>query len=213
MQRRRRQPRIFTEEALADMHRRCVETDETFRSIAADYDIGPKTLRRLREKLMWPERSPVVQGLRADPKLEVETEGEAEVEAEAEAEAEADDADRREEPDGPPLSIVDRLECAVEKELAAAELKRRRIGPKPATAAEAERTIRMLKRLTETLGKVRQLRMTNTVENNDVAACDIPRDIDEFRRGLARKIEILIRARRGDGASRSDDSGGADPAR
>jgi hypothetical protein len=213
MQRRRRQPRIFTEEALADIRRRCVETDETYVSIAADYDIGYKTLELLRKKHGWPRRSPVVQGLQSDLQLEREAGVDVRVEAKVEVQAGADNADGSEEPGGPQLSIVDRLERAAEKELAAAELMRRRLGPKRATAAEMERTVRMLKRLTETLGKVRQLRMTNAVEKNDVAACDIPKDIDEFRRGLVRKIEILIRTRRGDEAARSDDPGGADPAR
>lgn len=206
MERRRRQPREFTDEALADIRRRCVETDEPYRSIAAHYDIGYKTLELLRKKHGWPRRSPVVQGLR--PGLESELDAEIKVQAEAKVEPKVET-----EPGGPQLSIVDRLERAAEKELAAAELKRHRLGLKPATASEAERTVRMLKRLTETLGKVRQLRMTNAVEKNDLAACDIPKDIDEFRRGLARKIEILIRARRGDGAAEPDDPGGAGPAR
>ncbi|RAI30454.1 hypothetical protein CH340_21530, partial [Rhodoplanes serenus] len=98
------------------------------------------------------------------------------------------------------------LVAAVAREIAAIERARRATSRKPAAAAETERTVRSLERLTDTLAKVRRLRDPAAASDPDD---DLPRDIDEFRRVLARRIEELVRSRSDDGG---DDGAAADGA-
>ncbi|CAL8967504.1 hypothetical protein RHODGE_RHODGE_00437 [Rhodoplanes serenus] len=102
--------------------------------------------------------------------------------------------------------LAERLERAVAREIAAIERARRATSRKPAAAADTERTVRSLERLTDTLAKVRRLRDPAAASDPDD---DLPRDIDEFRRVLARRIEELVRSRSDDG---SDDGAAADGA-
>jgi hypothetical protein len=94
------------------------------------------------------------------------------------------------------LSIAERLERQLEQNLARVE--RMREAQWPQTTADAERMTRALERLTDALLKVRRLRNsdTNMVDRNDF---DMPRDIDEFRRALARRIDAFVRSRTGAG--------------
>jgi len=99
------------------------------------------------------------------------------------------------------LPLADRLEQAVEKELAAIERKRRLLGLRPESIADGERTARTLASLTETLNKIRRLRCPETPVVNaptpDNYEYDMPADIDEFRLALARRIENFVRSRTG----------------
>jgi hypothetical protein len=81
----------------------------------------------------------------------------------------------------------------------------------PQSPVDAERTARTLSTLTETLQKLRRMQcaLTGTgPENNDHDdhdhADELPLDIDEFRRELARRIDEFVASRAdagGDGAS------------
>ena len=108
-------------------------------------------------------------------------------------------------PPGPSdtLSTADRLERVLEQNLTRVE--HLRATQWPQNAAEAERTTRVLERLTQALLKVRQLRNPdpNKAGQNDV---DMPRDIDEFRRALAQRIRAFVRSRTGAGVPGSGDA-------
>jgi hypothetical protein len=104
----------------------------------------------------------------------------------------ADPSASPESPGGLPTSI-DRIERLVEQELAAEEAGRAQLGLLPRTAGDAERCARTLAILTRTLHVLARLRggaTTQGLRHDD----DIPADIDEFRRDLARRIDAFVAA-------------------
>ena len=109
-------------------------------------------------------------------------------------------------------AIANRLEAAVEKELAAVEAMRAALGAEPSEPANAERTARTLERLTETLSKVRRLRISADAPAADMTlTIDTPRDIDEFRHALAIRIETFARSWPRRGVSQTGAADGPDP--
>ncbi len=96
-------------------------------------------------------------------------------------------------PDDTPLAL--RLQRAVERELAAIESVRARLGGQRAYAGESERAARAIATLTRTL---RELNTLQSQQPEPAADDDRSPDIDERRRALARKIDALIAARNGD---------------
>lgn len=91
-------------------------------------------------------------------------------------------------------SAIDRLERLVEKELDAEEAVRAQLGPLPRNPADAERTARTLSTLTQTLHALQRLRSGLGFQSHDDDD-DMPRDIDEFRRDLARRIDAFVASR------------------
>ena len=185
----RRQHRGFTPEAIANIRQRYENTDEPQDSIASDFGIHRKTLNRLAKDQGWTlrkERAP--RDLPTDLRLAVDAEQAVLSEVERTAEV-------------PPLAMAERLERAVAKELAAVELMRARLGPEPASFADAERTARTLERLTEALSKARRLRLPESAATESTLVADMPADIDEFRHALALRIEAFVRSRSDDGLS------------
>jgi hypothetical protein len=98
----------------------------------------------------------------------------------------------------PDLSAIDRLEAAVLKELSVVERMRASLRTEPLRPIDAERTARTLSVLTETLAKLRRLRLGGAPQSGSIDDDDMPADIDAFRLDLARRIEAFV-------ASRSDD--------
>ena len=88
---------------------------------------------------------------------------------------------------------IERLYRAVREELAAVESLRARLKSEPQGTQDAERTARTLSSLTETLQKLQ--RLTCAVPNTGFQDDDLPADIDEFRRDLARRIEAFVASR------------------
>jgi hypothetical protein len=91
-------------------------------------------------------------------------------------------------------SPVARIERLVEKEIAAEEALRAQLGAVPRPPAEAERAARTLSILTQPLHALARLRSgeTGPAWNDDD---DMPADIDEFRRDLARRIDAFVASR------------------
>jgi hypothetical protein len=98
------------------------------------------------------------------------------------------------------LSLADRLERAVEKELAA--LERRRV----TSPDDPDRTARTLDRLTATLSRIRQLRASGAPESQRDPYDDFPEDINEFRNELARRIEAFVASEAGEEDFESEDT-------
>ena len=194
----RRQDRGFTPQAIADIRHRYEETDEPQGMIAADFGVHRKTIDTLAKKQRWTLRRN--RGPRdLPPDLRLATEAENAVRSEVEAASK-----------GEPLTVADRLERALEKELAAVETMRAMLGSEPSTPADAERTTRTLERLTEALFKVRRLRLPDANTTDPRALLDMPQDIDEFRHALARRIEAFVRSRNGGTISDARDNLSAD---
>ena len=93
-----------------------------------------------------------------------------------------------------PPSTIERIERLVERELEAEEAARRALGPLPRQHGDAERCARTLATLTQTLHALARLR-SGISPDNGLADDDMPRDIDEFRRELARRIRIFVQNR------------------
>jgi hypothetical protein len=97
-------------------------------------------------------------------------------------------------PEDPAASAIARIERLVAKELAAEEAVRAQLGPLPRPPADAERAARTLATLTQTLHALQRLRCglpPDSGSDDD----DMPRDIDEFRRELARRIDAFVASR------------------
>jgi hypothetical protein len=92
-------------------------------------------------------------------------------------------------------SAIARIERLVEKELAAEEAVRAQLGPLSRAPADAERSARTLATLTQTLQVLARLRCGLPPDGGADDDDDMPRDIDEFRRDLARRIDAFVASR------------------
>jgi hypothetical protein len=104
----------------------------------------------------------------------------------------------------PALPAIDRIERLVEQELAAEEAGRAQFGLLPRAPGDAERCARTLAILTRTLHALARLRGGATEQGLRHDDDDMPADIDEFRRDLARRIEAFLESREADGDSGGD---------
>jgi hypothetical protein len=103
------------------------------------------------------------------------------------------------------VAVAARIQSVVEREMDAVERVLDKLGP--ADQAEAERTARTLASLARTLREIAALTRPDEVMPPDDADDDpIPRDIDEFRRELARRIHAIIDARRSGEGGRGDEA-------
>jgi hypothetical protein len=97
----------------------------------------------------------------------------------------------------PSPSPIDRLEALVVKQIEAEEIKRSLYAGKRRAKTTDDRCARTLATLTQTLHTLQRLRAGENPEhesgNDDFD--DRPRDIDEFRRDLARRIEAFVASR------------------
>ena len=190
----RRTHRDFTPEALADIRQRYVETDEPQQSIANDYSVHRKTIDQVARRQEWPRRKerrprdvPEDLKLAKQAVTAVRAVGK---EAVAPGSSRMSAAER--------AALADRLERQVEQQLAELERRQAIVGNEVSAQADADRAARIVGRLTETLHKVRHLRSPDMTPADGIPACDIPKDIDEFRHRLARRMRDFVRSRIGD---------------
>jgi len=101
--------------------------------------------------------------------------------------------DQTDAPDATLTNTIDRFEKAVREELASVEATRARLKGLPRRPREAETTARTLSSLTETLQKLQRLRCAVPFSGSDDD--DMPADIDEFRKELARRIDAFVASR------------------
>lgn len=93
----------------------------------------------------------------------------------------------------PPLPLVERLQRVIDAQMQVAERTLKVLGP--ASSAEAERTARILASVSRTVQDI--VAATKGQRPADDADDDpVPRDIDEFREALARRIEAFVAAER-----------------
>jgi hypothetical protein len=107
-------------------------------------------------------------------------------------------------------AVAARIQDVVERELAAVERVLDLIGPDDKN--EAELSARTLASIARTLREIAAINQPNEVTPPDEADDDpIPRDIDEFREELARRIQSFVAAERGlAGKAKDDTAGGAE---
>ncbi|TMJ04738.1 MAG: hypothetical protein E6G97_04345 [Alphaproteobacteria bacterium] len=209
-------PLGYTPELKAHIRYRFEQTPESEYSIAADLGVHHFSLKRLAKREGWVRGNPPpprditpVMRLAAAVDALVGTSGPAHSRESGNpaSDTQASDpgalgprfrGDERTDTPAPVFdtSVLDRFEAAVLKELAAVELMRAHLGTEPLRPLEAQITARTLSVLTETLAKVRRLRLgsapqSGSTQNDD----DYPADIDEFRREFARRIDAFVASR------------------
>jgi hypothetical protein len=168
----------YTGELVAHIRHRYENTDDTLAAIARETGVSERSINRMRDREGWARRSDrPLRGLPPAMRLLKTATAMA-------APAAATDA-------------IERIERLVEKELAAEERGRAQLGDGRRAPAQAERTARTLATLTQTLHALQRLRcglapITETHDDDD-----IPADIDEFRRDLARRIDAFVASRTG----------------
>jgi hypothetical protein len=171
------------------------ETDEPTASIAEDLGVHPSTLIRLVKRWGWKNRKDRKRDLHPAVRLSIEADkalratiGKGEDTDQADTAGTSDTGNSAADATAPAQpSLAERLERAIEKELAAVETMRAQLGPQPQPPADGERTARTLASLTNTLFKVRRLRSPEMPMTGPDDFDDMPRDIDEFRHALARR--------------------------
>jgi hypothetical protein len=116
----------------------------------------------------------------------------------------------------PELSTIERLERAVLAELATIEAMRAALGTLPQKPPGAARTVRTLSMLTQTLQHLQRLRASEALaakppagNEHDDDNDDMPRDLDEFRRDLARRIDAFVASRTDAGDADGDPTAAA----
>lgn len=182
-----------TPELVRVLRQRYEESDRLMTSIAAEFGISDRTLGRMRQVEGWRKRT--------DRKNDLPVA----VQLLEEAEALAQKASPAPDP-SPPLaepvigptregSAIDRMEALVLNEIAAAEAARAQITDKRQLAKVSDRTARTLATLTQTLRTLHQMRTGKPLEPEMIDDDDMPTDIDEFRRDLARRIDAFVASR------------------
>jgi hypothetical protein len=209
-----RPPSYYTAEFMVEAKRRVEQTLQSTTSLAADLGMHHGVLSKLIQRLGWvrPEGSlhrrgltppmrlaaaadALVQGAEQQPSAHSRASGNpGRIDATGSFGSEALGprfrGDERHDNPGADLSAVDRLEQAVLKELTTVETMRASLGAEPLRPMDAERTARTLSTLTETLAKLRRLRL-GAQPQSETTDDDIP-DIDAFRLDLARRIDLFV---------------------
>jgi hypothetical protein len=200
----------FSPEALEDIRRRYVETDETQTSIGLDHGRSRKTISNLAIDMGWPLRkNRPPRGL--PPALKLYKEASEALAQQTSSDTPKIESENAASDDAAPVSgsVPARLEAAVEKELLKVESLRGEFGRPEQRSIEAERIARTLATLTETLFKVRRLRDPGNISgsNDD----DMPSDADGFRLALAHRIDVFVRSRTDAGVSGGDRPADGEP--
>ena len=194
-------PITYTPELLANGRYRYERTDESLISIASDFGVHRNTLRALVDREGWvrykqPPRdlSPAAKLLAQANDLSDPPSAPAGAPIEENTELQRPGSAENGPALPPPGDTIMRLHRAVLEELGAVEAMRARLKREPQDPTDAERTARTLSSLTETLQKLQRLQCTlpkTELKDDD----DMPVDIDEFRRELARRIRVFVESR------------------
>lgn len=213
----------YSPELIAAVRHDYENTDKSLAQIAAHHGISKRTLCRMCDREGWARRSdrvrdlaPAAQALReatqlltARPQLEAPAHAKPIAPARFPPPAPETAGGEAAAPDSG-LATIGRIERLVERELEAEEAARRSLGSLPRAAADAERCARTLSTLTQTLHALARLRSGLLPENGH--SDDMPRDTDEFRRGLAQRIRLFVQSRTGgrmgDGMAPAGDASG-----
>jgi hypothetical protein len=196
------------------------ELKKSVRRIATDHGVSLRTVNTLIEREGWPLRRDRERDRQRDlpEPMRLLRQASALVAARAAAGAGSAPHDVPAIADAPAMGVepaspdhtatIERLARLVERELAAEEAMRAQLGALARPPAEAERCARTLAALTQTLHALQRLRCGLVPDTGADRDDDFPRDLDEFRLELARRIDAFIESRADDA-----DAGGDQPAR
>jgi hypothetical protein len=171
------------------------ETNASIADIAFELGIHKGTVPIVAKRRNWKRYVPPPHDVSPATRILVEADG---LERRREAEQSGSDGEPAlpAQPDGASgeseSDLVARLRRAVLNELTVIESLRNRLKNEPQSRVAAERTARTLSTLTDTLQKLQRLQCAVPANGPDY---DMPVDIDEFRRELARRIRIFVESR------------------
>ena len=215
----------YTPEFQAEAKRRVEQTTQSTNAIAHDFGMDHGPLWRLIERYGWVRPEGALRRPRGlSPVMRLEMQAEALAAAHPNplpgerastpvfdglcGEREQTEPAALASPDSEPVvpvsldnATIARLEAAVLKELATVETMRASLANEPQRPADAAHTARTLASLTDTLSKLRRLRLAAQPQQDNNAHDDMPADIDEFRNELARRIRALVASRTGGGGA------------
>lgn len=200
---------LYTPDFMAGLRQAYTETHEPMWSIAARHGIATRTFEKIVDREGWPKRRERVrevvpaQHLLAEAQALLAAQMVEQEPGSGEAAPPAPEA-----APSPPPDPAERIEKLLIREVEIEEARHAKLAGLPRPTAEAARTARTLAVLTQTLHALRRLRhgeqagRAPTQEEKPIHD-DIPDDLDEFRRELARRIDAFV-------ASRTDagDAGG-----
>jgi hypothetical protein len=217
----------YTEQFLATARHGYENTDQPMRELARELGIGITTLSTLSEKYGWAKRSHRKRGLSPSMQLLVEAQALAQQApptyslSSASAFLLEENGGQRPPVASPPLAalaergetsapaaeappLLDRMEQILEQLIASEEIA-------PANGIRSPHSARTLATLIQAMRALKGLRgpaLTDTGSMDNDDDNDMPRDIDEFRRDLARRIDAFV-ASRTDAADAGGDAGPA----
>jgi transposase-like protein len=185
----------LTSEAWAQIRHDYEHTDKPVQDICLEHGTTPNTLRDRVRRWGWtPRRLPIpAEGPPPTPRIEpaappVPIVPQIDTAAPAHDDAAAPDP-------AEPAQIVPRLQGAVARVLPAIETILAKLAAGPTQPREMERAARALAALTRTLRELNTL--LSQYRTPDYDDDDMPKDIDAFRRELARRIRVFVAARTG----------------
>jgi len=213
--------RRYTPALLADGRRRYEQTAEPLADIAADFNLHRSSLRRMAGLLGWVRYVPPPRDLPADTRLRRQAEAlAARVAGGAQADPASAEALPSPTPDpSPPLAAptgdgetavagaspqaiarsIDQMLRVVQGQIDGLTALRAQMDGVPLTHSEIRAASRAIVNLTATLRDLHRMRRapaTSPVSRSGVDHDDdMPRDIDEFRRELARRIDAFVASR------------------
>jgi hypothetical protein len=199
---------LHTDTLVVAVQDRYENTDQPLDAIGAEFGISGRTVSRMANEHGWKKRSERVRNLPTAMQLLEEAKGLATNSQEAPPKPEETPTLTLPLSGGGNLSAKDRLEALVIQQIEAEEIKRSLYAGKRRAKTTDDRCARTLATLTQTLHTLQRLRAGENPEhesgNDDFD--DRPRDINEFRRDLARRIEAFV-ASRTDGGDAGGDAG------
>jgi hypothetical protein len=185
--------------------------DKSVPRIAVDHGVSLRTVYNLIEREGWLLRRDRRRDQRRDlpPPMRLLREATALLAARATT-ADVGPNQRSADQAAPPdqSAAIERVARLLERELAAEEAVRAQLGALPRPPADAERCARTLATLTQTLHALQRLRCGHALDPGADDDDDMPRDLDEFRRELARRIEAFLQSR----PDEDDAEAGGEPA-
>ena len=203
----------YTPEFLAAAQHGYEHTDQPMRELARDLGIGVTTLSTLAETHGWAKRSQRKRGLPPAMQLLEEARGLASASPPPERVSEQEtpsptlplsgggSGDAAAEGNAPvasePPTLLDRMEQILVQLIAAQEAA-------PANGIHSPQGARNLEALIQAMRALKGLRGGAAIDTGPIDDDDMPADIDEFRRDLARRIDAFVASRADAGDDRAD---------
>ena len=205
----------FAPKLVASVGHDYLHTNKTVAQIGLDHHVGVRDIARMREREGWPKRNERVRDVPSPMRAlrEAAALAEAACVPAMQIDAAPDNLGSSDPPGSEPgdkeasptldiASAIARIENLVQREIAAEERERARLGGLPRDSVDAARCAQRLWTLTQTLYALARLRGSSAEpEQGSSNVDDIPTDIDEFRRALARRIEACLESREADGGA------------